>query len=63
MTIVRCRLKEAVLKCSVYLYALIDSKECCHNVFMLHVFKFFRRTEAIIRKLQYYLNILVDSRS
>ena len=42
--------------------ALIDSKEYYHNLFMLYVFKFFERTEAIIRKLQYYCNILVDGR-
>ena len=63
MTIITHRLKEAVLKCNVYLYALIDSKVCYHNLFMLYVFKFFGRTEAVIGKLQYYLNILVDSRS
>ena len=61
MTIMKHRLKEAVLKC--LFICTNDSKVCYHNLFMLYVFKFFGRTEAIIGKLQYYLNILVDSRS
>lgn len=39
MTVVSHTVKEAVFKYGVYLYSLIDSKECYHNLFMVYVFR------------------------
>lgn len=52
--------EEYVLNYGICLQALIDLTEFYHNFLMVFVFVFLEWTEAVIRKLQHYLNILVN---